>query len=281
MAQHHQFDHLHERRGGRIPACAGVERGQSAGDFCGQRQRAVALGRTRIGESTGAPEPVCSSTDASHFQNLNGSLGSLAEVESISQAGATPYTMMAGLGANGTAGVSGTSGPTTDWPEILGGEGGPVAIDPVNSDNWYVNNGAGVSIYLGTPPEGSTPGSFSPVLNETTDPGTDVVKDGLTMTRASAFSGGPARPHAVADGNLPAVARAGQRRGLERRQRRQLRCSTESSSVNCSGDAPDPLDGCHGAARFGRAALGRGDCLPGGCTARPMAARRCPGTFSA
>jgi hypothetical protein len=141
-----------------------------------------------ISESTlAAPEPVCSSTDASHFQNLNGSLGSLAEVESISQAGATPYTMMAGLGANGTAGVSGTSGPTTDWPEILGGEGGPVDIDPVNSDNWYVNNGAGVSIYRGTPPEGSTLGSFSPVLNETTDPGTDVVKDGLTMTAPAPF----------------------------------------------------------------------------------------------
>jgi hypothetical protein len=147
-----------------------------------------------ISESTLAnPEPVCSPTDASHFQNLNGSLGSLAEVESISQVGATPYTMMAGLGANGTAGVKSATGATADWPEILGGEGGPVAIDPNDSANWYVNNQAGVSIYLGTPPAGSTPGAFSPVLNYTTDPGAttpvapggvavaDVVRDGLSM----------------------------------------------------------------------------------------------------
>jgi hypothetical protein len=136
-----------------------------------------------IGE-TGA---VCSASDASHFQNLNGSLGSLAEVESLSQAGATPYTMMAGLGANGTAGVSSSAGPTADWPEILGGEGGPVAIDPSTLSNWYVNNGAGVSIYLGAPPEGGTLSAFNPVLNITTDPdaltasGADVVRDGLSM----------------------------------------------------------------------------------------------------
>jgi len=55
---------------------------------------------------------------------------------------------MAGLGANGAVGVKSTAGTTTDWPEILGGEGGPVAIDPNDSANWYVNNQAGVSIYL-------------------------------------------------------------------------------------------------------------------------------------
>jgi hypothetical protein len=137
--------------------------------------------------SLATPEPVCSSTDASHFQNLNGSLGSLADVTSISQAGATPYTMMAGLGTNGTAGVASTTGPTTDWPEILGGEGGPVAIDPVTTTNWYINNAAGVSINLGAPPSGSTPGTFNAVLDYTTDPssltttGADVVRDGLSM----------------------------------------------------------------------------------------------------
>src|ERR1019366_3221148 len=83
----------------------------------------------------------------SHFQNLNGSLGSLAEVVSMAQTGSTPYTMMAGLGVNGTAGVKSATGPTVDWPQILGGEGGPVAIDPANSANWYVNNEEGVSIY--------------------------------------------------------------------------------------------------------------------------------------
>jgi hypothetical protein len=150
-------------------------------------------GLWRSTDAIGETGTVCNASDATHFQNLNGSLGSLAEVESLSQAGATPYTMMAGLGANGTAGVNSTMGTTTDWPEILGGEGGPVAIDPKNSSNWYVNNGAGVSIYLGTPPNGSTLGTFSPVLNVTTDPDAstpllpgavavaDVVRDGLSM----------------------------------------------------------------------------------------------------
>jgi hypothetical protein len=43
----------------------------------------------------------------------------------MSPVGASPYTMMVGLGANGTAGVKSTTGLTTNWPEILGGEGGP------------------------------------------------------------------------------------------------------------------------------------------------------------
>jgi hypothetical protein len=130
---------------------------------------------------------TCVSDDATHFQNLNGGLGSLAEVESLSQAGATPYTMMAGLGVNGTAGVSSGSGATTDWPEILSGEGGPVAIDPEIASNWYVNNGAGVSIQLGTPPVGTTAGTFNAVLDYTTAPKADVVKDGLTMTAPAPF----------------------------------------------------------------------------------------------
>jgi hypothetical protein len=138
-----------------------------------------------ISESTlASPEPVCSSTDASHFQNLNGSLGSLAEVESLSQVGSTPYTMMAGMGANGTAGVKGATGTTADWPEILGGEGGPVAIDPNNSNNWYVNNAAGVSIHLCSQSAACTPAAFG--LNAVvTD--ADVGGDGLTMTVPAPF----------------------------------------------------------------------------------------------
>jgi hypothetical protein len=138
-----------------------------------------------ISESTLAnPEPVCSSTDVSHFQNLNGSLGSLAEVVRMSQAGATPYAMMAGLGGIGTAGVRGTDGPTADWPEILSGEGGPVAVDPGNSANWYVNNQAGVSIYRCSESTLCTPADFgsSPVVTDA-----DVGGDGLTMTSPAPF----------------------------------------------------------------------------------------------
>jgi hypothetical protein len=144
-------------------------------------------GLWRSTDAIGESGSVCAASDATHFQNLNGNLGSLAEVVSISQAGATPYTMMAGLGANGTAGVNSGTGPTANWPEILGGEGGPVAIDPITLTNWYVNNGAGVSIYRDSPPTGSTPGAFNPVLNYTTSPSANVVKDGYTMTAPAPF----------------------------------------------------------------------------------------------
>ena len=139
-------------------------------------------GLWRSTDAIGETGTVCNASDATHFQNLNGSLGSLAEVVSLSQAGATPYTMMAGLGAIGTAGVNSTTGTTTDWPEILGGEGGPVAIDPVTTTNWNANNGPGVSIYRGTPPNGSTPGAFNAVVTDA-----DVGGDGLKMTSAAPF----------------------------------------------------------------------------------------------
>ncbi len=116
-----------------------------------------------IGE-TGEP---CSASDSTHFQNLNGSLGSLAEVVSLSPVPVTPYAMLAGLGVNGTAGVKSTTA-TADWPQILSGYGGTVAIDPTNSNNWYVNDQAGVSIYLCSQTAACTPADFgsSPVVTD-------------------------------------------------------------------------------------------------------------------
>jgi hypothetical protein len=135
--------------------------------------------------------PACSSSDAVHFQNLNEGLGSLAEVESMSAVGGSPYTMMLGLGANGTAGVKSISGPTAVWPEILSGEGGPVAIDPTNPSNWYVNNGAGVSIHLCSQAGACTPTDFglSPVVSSA-----NVGGDGLTMTSPAPFLIDPVDP---------------------------------------------------------------------------------------
>jgi len=149
-------------------------------------------GLWRSTDAIGETGSTCAASDATHFQNLNGSLGSLGEVISLSQTGATPYTMMASLGMIGTAGVNSSTGPTTDWPEILGGEGGPVAIDPVSNLKWYVNNGAGVSIYQGMPPTGSTPGAFTAVLTAGTAPTANVVKDGYTMSAPSPFLVDPA-----------------------------------------------------------------------------------------
>ena len=141
-------------------------------------------GLWRSTDGVGETGQACSAADASHFQNLNGGLGSLAEVVSMSAVNTSPYTMMTGLGANGTAGVKSTTGPTVDWPEILGGEGGPVAVDPANNSNWYVNNQAGVSIHLCSETGDCTPSDFGmlPVVNDA-----DVNGDGGTMTAPAPF----------------------------------------------------------------------------------------------
>ena len=138
----------------------------------------------RSNDAIGETGQVCTSADASHFQNLNGDIGSLAEVESFAQSAATPYTMMAGLGANGTAAVKSTSGIASQWPLILSGEGGPVVINPQVPGDWYVNTQPGVSIYACTQGDACTAAGFgtSPVVNDG-----DVGGDGLTMPTPAPF----------------------------------------------------------------------------------------------
>lgn len=126
----------------------------------------------------------CATDDASHWQNLNGGLGSLAEINSLSLVGDTPYTMLAGFGALGTAGVKSTSAPIWNWPEILSGEGGPVAIDPTNPDTWYANNGAGVSIHVCSTSGSCAQEDFgtSPAVSNAS-----VAGDGYTMIDPAPF----------------------------------------------------------------------------------------------
>ncbi|MCU1319121.1 MAG: BNR/Asp-box repeat protein, partial [Edaphobacter sp.] len=87
----------------------------------------------------------CSADDATHFQNLNSGLGSLAEIVSFAQDPGDPATLLVGLGANGTAATSSASSSAA-WPQLSTGEGGTVAIDPVDPLLWYISTGAGVSI---------------------------------------------------------------------------------------------------------------------------------------
>lgn len=145
-------------------------------------------GLWRSEDAIGETGAVCASTDASHYQNLNSGLGSLAEVVSLAQVGSNPFAMMVGLGANGTAGTK-ASAKVSDWPEILSGEGGPVAIDSSNSAFWYANNQAGVSIHVCDQAAACTQSSFgqTPVVNDA-----DVDDDGLTMTTPAPFLVDPA-----------------------------------------------------------------------------------------
>jgi hypothetical protein len=134
-------------------------------------------------DAIGETGSACSSTDSTHFQNLNGSLGSLAEVVGLSPLATSPYNLMTGLGVNGTAGVK-SSAAVADWPQILSGYGGPVAIDPGNFMNWYVNDEPGVAIYLCSQNAPCTPADFgtSPVVNDA-----DVGGDGDAMPTPAPF----------------------------------------------------------------------------------------------
>jgi hypothetical protein len=140
-------------------------------------------GLWRSTDGVGETGAACSSTDASHFQNLNGSLGSLAEVQSLPSVVNSPYSLMAGLGVNGFAGVKSSSG-TVQWPQIFSGYGGPVAVDPRNPSNWFVNDQSGVAIYACTQPGPCTPSDFgtSPAVTDA-----DVGGDGGAMTTAAPF----------------------------------------------------------------------------------------------
>lgn len=89
---------------------------------------------------------VCSTDDAIHFQNLNGGLGSLAEVVSLAVNPNDPTQLITGVGANGTATNAGTATASSTWTQLSTGEGGYTAIDQNNPLNWYISTAAGVSI---------------------------------------------------------------------------------------------------------------------------------------
>jgi hypothetical protein len=143
-------------------------------------------------DDVGETGSVCAASDASHWQNMNGSLGSLAEVESLGEAASSPATMLAGLGANGTAGIVGAPAQAGNWNEVLGGEGGTVAVDPtVTANSWYVNNAAGVSIFHCSQSAACTAAQFgtTPVIGEA-----QVSYDGLSMPYPAAIQLDPVSP---------------------------------------------------------------------------------------
>ncbi len=183
--------------------------------------------------SLSSPEPVCSPTDASHFQNLNGGLGSLSEVVSLSPVTQTPYTLMTGLGVNGTAGVKSTTA-TADWPQILSGYGGPVAIDPTNNNNWYVNDQPGVAIYLCSQTSACTPADFgtSPVVTDA-----DVGGDGDTMPVPAPFLVDPLDPTQLLIGTCRVWRGPADGNGWISSNAISPILDSGSTSASCSGDA--------------------------------------------
>ena len=87
----------------------------------------------------------CAADDATHFDNLNSGLGSLAEVVQFSQHPTDADVLLVGLGANGTAATS-TASDFSAWGQLADGEGGYSAIDPMSPTKWYASTAAGVSL---------------------------------------------------------------------------------------------------------------------------------------
>ena len=90
---------------------------------------------------------ACSATDASHFQNLNGGIGSLAEIVHFAQSPTDGNTLIAGVGVLGTAATA-AAATQSAWPQLSATEGGYNAIDASNPLNWYISTGAGVNVSL-------------------------------------------------------------------------------------------------------------------------------------
>ena len=106
----------------------------------------------------------CSADDAAHFDNLNGALGSLAEVNGLSTHPTDGGIALVALGALGSA-ASTTSSSTgnlqTVWTQMGTGESGNVAIDQAAPSNWLLQSGFGVSLYRCTKGTACTPADFT------------------------------------------------------------------------------------------------------------------------
>ena len=89
---------------------------------------------------------VCAATDASHFQNLNGGIGSLAEISHLAVSPTNGSLVLAGMGGFGV--VTSANAGTGAWQQLLTGEGSYVAIDPNTPANWFADDGPGVNIFI-------------------------------------------------------------------------------------------------------------------------------------
>lgn len=103
-------------------------------------------GLWRSADGVAETGPVCSATDAAHFDNLNGGLGSLAETVGLAQDPTNADVVLAGFGAMGTASTSTATSATGSWPQLSDGEGGFPSINAADPTQWTITIGAGVSL---------------------------------------------------------------------------------------------------------------------------------------
>jgi hypothetical protein len=100
----------------------------------------------RTTDAIAQTQPQCSPDDATHFQNLNpGFSGSLAAVEDLAVDPTNSQNMMISLGPLGTAAQIPSF---SSWQQVLDGEGGYAAIDPIHPQNWYASSEFGIGVNL-------------------------------------------------------------------------------------------------------------------------------------
>lgn len=106
---------------------------------------------------------VCSADDRTHFDNLNGSLGSLAEVVSLSSHPSDSSVMLAALGANGAAASTSATQASSSapWVQLTAAESGAVSIDQGSGTTWLVQSGSGVALHTCTNGTQCTAADFS------------------------------------------------------------------------------------------------------------------------
>ena len=86
---------------------------------------------------TGLSTGSCSGTN--DFDDLNQNLGSMTQFVSFSQHPTSPDTLLGGAQDNGSP-ATGAATFSTNWGNVLGGDGGYNAIDPNATSNFYASN---------------------------------------------------------------------------------------------------------------------------------------------
>ncbi len=95
------------------------------------------LYRSLNGFSFGPNSGQCSATN--EFEDLNQHLGSMTQFVSFSQHPTDPNTLLGGTQDNGTPATNQAT-TSSSWGNILGGDGGYTALDPLTTSNFYATN---------------------------------------------------------------------------------------------------------------------------------------------
>lgn len=89
---------------------------------------------------SGLDTGACSGSN--EFEDLNQNLGSMTQFVSFSQHPTDPNTLLGGTQGNGSPATNHANSqpPNLSWGNVLGGDGGYNAIDPITTSNFYASN---------------------------------------------------------------------------------------------------------------------------------------------